>query len=105
MRHISTDPPNLRFTRYPYLLALLARRRKWIDANGATERVPRSQIVLCAVPHVEFALQRILVPVPRIRRCGAAALPARVPPQPGVRSSWWERRVVVKRWEGAEEDI
>jgi hypothetical protein len=44
-----------------YLLALLTSFRKRLDTNYATKRMLRSQIVVCTVPHVQFAFQRYTV--------------------------------------------
>jgi hypothetical protein len=61
-QHESTE---LRCT-VSYLPALLTCFRKRFDTNWATNRMPRSHIFHCTVPHVQFSLQRVLISVPRI---------------------------------------
>jgi len=72
-----------------YLHALPTRFQKRLNTNYAIRRMPRSQIVLCTVPHIKFAFQRILVSILRIVWLGIATVPAFVFPQFSIRSSWW----------------
>ena len=88
-----------------YHLALLTSLWKRLDTNCTTKRMPRSQIVLCIVPYVQFALQCALVSVPRIVWRGTTTALSFVSPQVGIRSSWWERRVIIERWERAGKEI
>jgi hypothetical protein len=62
-----------------YLLALLTRLQKPLDTNGTTKGMPRSQIVLCAIPHAHFACQCILISVRLFQALIDAALPRRHP--------------------------
>lgn len=72
MIYVSTNLPNL--IAVSYLLAFLTRHGGLLDTYWATKHMPRGQVVLCTIPHVQFALQRILVSVLRIVRRGTATV-------------------------------
>lgn len=88
-----------------HLLAPLASVRKRRHTDCAAECMPRAQVVLCAIPHVQFARQRILVSLPPALRRRLPTAPTLVSLQLGKRGGWREGRVIVVCWEGAEEEV